>query len=207
VLISRYRGPVVAFLRCAGLVQAEEADDLAHDFFADKFLSGHLIDHYQSAKGSFRPFLKEALRNYARSRQRHDQARMRRPEGGLVHPDQETGGWVGFDSSLDAPPEAAFHAAWVRGLLDEALAEVRTQCERESLMQHYAVFAGRYLSDGEAPKWSALAAPFGWDEKQARNRADIVAARLRKVLIGLVAADVGSEQLAQDEIQTLLALL
>jgi hypothetical protein len=206
-LLSRYHEPVKAYLRTALRLSPDDADDVAHDFLADKILSGRLLLRYDRARGSFRPYLKEALRNYVRSRQRLDYARQRQPGAGMVHPDQLTEGWNLIEAPPTAAPEAAFHAAWVRSLLDDAVREVRDQCEKDGLGQHYAVFAGRYLSQDPPPKWSALAAPFGWDEKQARNRADIVAARFRKVLMELVSAEVGSEQMAREELEALLALL
>lgn len=207
LLLTRYREPVRAFLRTALHVSPDDAADVAHDFFTEKILSGRLMHQYDRSKGPFRPYLKEALRNYVRSKKRGDQARRRQPAAGIVHPDQLTQGWDLVDAPAPTAPEAAFHAAWVRSLLDEALRSVRTQCEEEGLSQHYAVFEGRYLSDDPPPKWSALAAPFGWDEKQARNRADIVATRFRKVLLDLVSAEVGSEQMAREELEALLALL
>jgi DNA-directed RNA polymerase specialized sigma24 family protein len=207
LLLTRYHAPVKAFIRSALRLSPDDVDDAAHDFFADKILSGRLLLRYDRSKGSFRPYLKEALRNYVRSRERGDHARRRQPDAGLVHPDQKTEGWSLIEAPPAPTPEAAFHSAWVRSLLDDALREVREQCDQEGLGQHYAVFAGRYLSDDPPPKWSDLAAPFGWDEKQARNRADIVAARFRKVLTELVSAEVGSEQMAREELEALMALL
>jgi DNA-directed RNA polymerase specialized sigma24 family protein len=207
VLLTRYREPVRAFLQSALRVAPDEAGDVAHDFFLDKILTGRFMLRYDRSKGSFRPYLKEALRNYVRSRKREELARRRSPDAGMVHPDQSTRGWDVVDAAEMTEPEAAFHAAWVRSLLDEALREVRTQCSTEGLEQHYAVFEGRYLSDDPPPKWSVLAEPFGWDEKQARNRAEIVASRFRKVLLDLVSAEVGSEQMAREELEALLALL
>jgi RNA polymerase sigma factor (sigma-70 family) len=206
-LIARYSAAVEAFLRDALRVTPEDAQDVAQDFFADKILSGHLLARYRRGKGSFRPYLKEALRNYVRSRLRTDAARKRRPDGGMVSPDDLPRGWDSVEPGPASSPESAFHTAWVRRLLDEALAVVRAQCVREGLEPHFAVFAGRYLSDADEPKWSELAAPYGWDEKQARNRAEVVAARFRTALRELVAAEVGSEQLAQEELEALLALL
>ena len=207
VLLTRYGEPVKAFLRSALHVAPDDAGDVAHDFFAEKILAGRLMLQYDRSKGSFRPYLKEALRNYVRSKKRGDQARRRQPGAGMVHPDQLTEGWDLVAAGATTAPEAAFHTAWVRSLLEEALRAVRRQCEDDGLAQHYAVFEGRYLSDDPPPKWSALAAPFGWDEKQARNRADIVASRFRKVLMDLVSAEVGSEQMAREELEALLALL
>lgn len=206
-LLMRYREPVKAFLRSALHIAPDEAADIAHDFFADKVLSGRLMGQYDRTKGSFRPYLKEALRNYVRSKRRGEEAKRRSPDAGLVHPDQLTRGWDSIDLASSTAPEAAFHLAWVRHLLDEALRLVRAQCEAENLTAHFAVFEGRYLSEDPPPKWSELAEPFGWDEKQARNRADIVAARFRSTLLDLVATEVGSEQMAREEIEALLALL
>lgn len=206
-LIARYSAAVEAFLRDALRVTAADAQDLAQDFFADKILSGQLLARYRRGKGSFRPYLKEALRNYVRSRLRADGADKRRPGGGLLSPDDLPRGLDNVAATPQASPESAFHAAWVRRLLGEALTAVRAECTQEGLAPHFAVFVGRHLSDDDEPKWSELGAPFGWDEKQARNRAEVVAARFRAALRELVAAEVGSEQLALDELEALVALL
>lgn len=208
-LIARYSAPVEAFLRTALRIAPEDARDLAQDFFADRLLPGRLLATYSRAKGSFRPYLKEALRNHVRSRQRREATRKRRPEGGTVNADDLPRGWDGVGAAPASLPEAAFHVAWVRRLLDEALSLVREECARDGLADHLAVFEGRYLcrDDDRPPSWSELGGPFGWDEKQARNRSDVVAARFRMVLLDLVAGEVGSEQMAQEEVEALLALL
>jgi DNA-directed RNA polymerase specialized sigma24 family protein len=207
VLLARYGEPIKAYLQTALRVAPDDAGDMAHDFFIEKILRGRLMVQYDRTKGSFRPFLKRALRNYVISKKREEQALRRRPDAGLDHPDQNTAGWDVVGAAAATAPESAFHAAWVRRLLDHALREVRVQCEREDLMQHYAVFEGRYLTDDPPPKWSDLAAPFGWNEKQACNRAGVIALRFRRVLTDLVCEEVGSERLAREELEALLALL
>lgn len=203
---SRYYRPVHAYLQ-AIVRDDEEAKDLTQGFFTDVIVSGRLLNLYDRAHGSFRPYLKQALRNYVTSALRARERAKRRPAEEEVRPDQWSSGWANLDLGVQAEPEVAFHEAWVRDRLREALARVKEICEVRHQSEHLALFLGRYLSEApEPPSWNELGAPFGLDGKTARSRADTVAAHFRAVLRQMLKEEVGSGQSPDDEISNLLAL-
>jgi DNA-directed RNA polymerase specialized sigma24 family protein len=184
----------------------EEAEELAQGFYTDVILSGRLLQRYDPARGAFRPFLKQALRNYVVSAARSRGRQKRNPQGEVVRPDQQSAGWEPF-GPVTRPPEAAFHEAWVRSLLGEALTRVRAICAARDQIAHFEIFAGRYLSrSDEPPSWGELGRRWQLDGKTARSRADTVASHFRAVLAELVTPEVGTGASAGTEIRRLLAL-
>jgi hypothetical protein len=96
----------------------------------------------------------------------------------------------------------------VRALLDEAIDRVRSICAVRGQTEHFALFAGRYLSKtGDPPSWKTLGATYGLDEKTARSRADTATQHFRKEIRELLRRDVETDQDVDQEIATLLALL
>jgi len=200
----RYYQPVYAYIAVLTRNRAQ-AEELTQGFFTQVILSGRLLAHLERSKGSFRPFLKQALRNYVidawRQQQRHA------PEA-EVRPDGWSQGWDGLGQTEAPSPEAAFHTAWVRALLEEALARVRAICELNGQTAHLALFLGRYMSEAcKPPSWEELGTAYGLDGKAARNRAETVARHFRGVLRDMLIDEVGSAQSADAEVATLLAFL
>jgi hypothetical protein len=93
-------------------------------------------------------------------------------------------------------------------LLEEALANVQALCEAKGQQEHFALFAGRYLSaSGEQPSWRELGAYFNLDEKTARSRSETVARHFRLILRELLVQDVGAGKNVDEEIAALLTAL
>lgn len=198
----RYYQPVYAYI--AALTRnRDNAQELTQGFFTTVILSGRLLARLERSKGSFRPFLKQALRNYVadawRKQKRHT------PEED-VRPDGWSQGWDGLAQTDVPSPEAAFHTAWVRALLEEALAKVSDVCENKGQTEHLTLFLGRYVSEAsEPPSWEELGKAYDLDGKAARNRAETVARHFRLVLREMLIDEVGSERSADAELATLLA--
>ncbi len=174
----RYYRPVQQFLRF--LVQdAEQAQELAQEFFARLSGPGGLLERARPEKGKFRDYLRESLRNLVRDYYRHNRAQALQ-----IHPDQATGeGWDIVDLPGLPAAEAAFHHEWVKVTLAEALTQVRALCYKRNQQVHLDLFEARYLSEAErAPSWEELGAGYSIDQKTARERADTVARHFRIVL-------------------------
>ena len=203
-LAARYYKPIHAYIT-AIFRDAEEAQELTQSFFERSILSGRLLRAADRTKGSFRPFLKQALRNFVTDHFR------KRPRGmsASVRPDADSDGWDQIVSDTGpGSPEVVYHGAWVRSLLEVALEKVRETCARRGQQQHFELFAARYLDHaGTAPSWRALGEPYGLDEKAARNRTETVARHFRLVLRQMLAEETGSGQAADEEIAALLGAL
>ena len=146
-----------------------------------------------------------------------DHYRRKRREGPQVHPD--LAGDEGWDAVVPArlpAAEAAFHCAWVRQILAEALTRVRAQCLKRKQQLHLDLFEARYLTDGDfPPSWEELGARYGIDQKTARARTDTVARHFRLVLRRMVRGEIsmpfdsrhGSDAALDEEIRALLSPL
>jgi DNA-directed RNA polymerase specialized sigma24 family protein len=200
--VERYFRPVYAYLG-AIVRDPEKAEDLTQGFFEVAILSGRLLARADPAKGGFRPYLKQALRNYVIDARRKG---ARSPVPGL-RPDTESGGWDLIIADEAHAADAAFHDAWVRSLLEEALDRVCKICETKGQREHFELFAGRYLSDvADLPGWRALGARYALDEKTARSRADTVSRHFRAALREILRRDVGSDEDVDAEVAALLSL-
>jgi DNA-directed RNA polymerase specialized sigma24 family protein len=203
-LVARYYRPVRAYLQ-AIVRDLEKAEELTQSFFERVVLSGRLIRAADPGRGSFRPYVKKALRNFVADDRR------RRPLGGapVVRPDDATQGWDAVtDQTQPRSAETEYHNAWVRALLEVALEKVRETCMARGQQDHFQLFVRRYMNEtGEEPSWRDLGQPFGLDEKAARNRTETVARHFRLVLRRILVEETGSAEEATAEVSALLELL
>ena len=208
---QRYYRPVHEFLLI--LVQdADQAQDLAQEFFARLSGPGGVLEHARPERGAFRNYLQRALRNLVIDCQRRN-----RRETFETHPDQASAGsWDVMELPGFPAAEAAFHYAWVKVTLAEALVRVRALCLKRKQAVHLDLFEARYLGETDlAPSWEELGARYGMDQKTARDRADTVARHFRLVLRRMLRSEItapgGSGQIAEaaidEEIKALLSPL
>ena len=71
-LVQLYWKPVYSLIRRAWAATNEDAKDLTQDFFATVVLQDNFAERYTPARGSFRGYLKGALRNFLSKRSRDD---------------------------------------------------------------------------------------------------------------------------------------
>jgi RNA polymerase sigma factor (sigma-70 family) len=203
----RYYRPVHAYVR-AIVQDPQKAEDLTQGFFTGAVATGRILIGADRAKGRFRPYLKQALRNFITDSQRRQQ-REERLFAEREHSVDSDRAVDDLDLAEDPSPgpDAAFHNAWVRALLNEAMDQVRATCEARGQQEHFKLFLGRYLTElDEPPSWRDLGTAFNLDEKTARSRADTVARHFRLVLRGILAEEVGVENI-DEEIASLLVFL
>jgi DNA-directed RNA polymerase specialized sigma24 family protein len=203
---ARYYRPIYAYLM-AIVRDPDLARELTHGFFEQAILSGRLLARADRTRGPFRPYLKQALRNYLKDVRRWETRQKRHTSDPPGDPDPE-GNWEQGLADTRPEPDAAFHAAWVCALLDEAIDRVRSICAVRGQTEHFALFVGRNCSaTGHPPSWKTLGATYGLDEKTARSQAETVVQHFGGVLRELLRRDVETEQDVDQELATLLALM
>ena len=69
-ILSAYLPALQTYLMLNRRVNAEEAEDLLHDFVTDKILQGDLLSRADHTKGRFRSLLIKSLNNYLVDRYR-----------------------------------------------------------------------------------------------------------------------------------------
>jgi DNA-directed RNA polymerase specialized sigma24 family protein len=198
--VRRYYAPVFAYMT-ALTRGSEKAEDLTQGFFTDKVVSGRLLSCYQRGRGSFRPYLKQALRNYARSASSGLAERVQTESiDDAEPPPVELGGL------LEA--ESAFHRAWVSSLVADALERVWRSSAAKNQTVHRELFSAWYLEPrDQRQSWRELGARYGLDEKAAQQRAKTVALQFRDEVFAILRERLGSEKAAQEELATLRELL
>ena len=149
-LIELYWKPVYTLIRRTGTRANEEAKDLTQEFFTRIVLEGSLAERYTPDKGTFRAYLKTAVRNFLRNEHR-DGARLKR--GGEAAPiplktgDLDLTAVLPDDGSL--PPEELFDRTWRNVVLDRAVQKVRETLTGQGKAVTFEVFCRYDLGGGD----------------------------------------------------------
>jgi RNA polymerase sigma factor (sigma-70 family) len=199
---ERYYGAVRAYI--AALTRgASHIDDLTQRFFEAVVLSGTLLARADHEKGHFRQYLKRAIRNFLIGEHRQ-QSRLMTHE---VHLDG-VDGWSLVAVDASPSPDDEMMRAWAQSLVTMALSQLERVCDEKHQREHFEMFVRRYVDDPDhPPSWTEVGAPFGLDEKTARNRTETVARRFRSLLRQLIASDIGAGEDVNHELQAVLAVL
>jgi RNA polymerase sigma factor (sigma-70 family) len=200
---DRYYAAVRAFISAIAR-NPVDADDLTQRFFQTVVLSGPLLTRADRKKGSFRPYLKQAIRNFLVDEHRRE-LRSVNPD---IRPDGLSEGWDGLVTETSPGPDQALLREWARSLVAMAIERLERACQQNQQTQHFQLFVHRYLADPEQPPtWRQVGETFGLDEKIARNRAETASRRFRALLRDLIASDIGSEEGIDEELQAVIAIL
>ena len=167
-------------------------------------LSGRLFVRADPEKGHFRPYLKQAIRNFLVDEHR----RGARSVSADVRPDALQGGWDTIVTEPSPGPDVELLRAWARSLVAMAVTRLEALCEEKGQRQHFELFLHRYVQDPDhPPPWREVGKAFELDEKTARSRAETAARHFRALLRNLIASDVGSEEDIDEELQAVIAVL
>ena len=206
-LIYLYWKPAYLYLRAAGRKSVEDAKDLTQDFFA-RLVERKDWDRLSPDRGSFRGFLKRALKNFMIDAARREQAR--RPSEGLF--------LFRFEDVRDAlpsvDPEKAFDLEWIQTVLRESIRELEGRLKKEGSANLFDVFRLYCLPEdgsgdpsestqflkGEAggKTYADVAATLGLRESDVRKRL----ARCRAVLREIVLERIRDYSDGEDDVMT-----
>jgi DNA-directed RNA polymerase specialized sigma24 family protein len=204
---ERYYPAVRAYI--AAIVRdGSAAEELTQQFFITAVLSGRLLLHANRDKGSFRPYLKQAIRNFLIDEHRRlARTKEESPKSG-VHPDGFKQGWEGLADVASSGPDTDLLRAWGQSIVKMAIEKVQAISIEKGQQQHFQLFARRFLGGSDdLPAWKEVGAAFNLDEKTARSRAETVVRCFRAVLWDLIATDLGSEQAFDRELRNLIGIL
>jgi RNA polymerase sigma factor (sigma-70 family) len=187
-LARQYWKPVYHYVRA--LRPSADAEDLAQQFFAT-LLSRHDFERLSPERGSFRGFLKTALRNFLVSADRAAAARPR-----LFPFEEAEAAWK--DDRLS--PEQAFDREWARGVLVEATARLRQQ----STTAAFGIFR-EYCLEESGASYGELARKHGVTEDNVRNRLRESRLRLREILEEMLRDYLSPGQSVEEELRFILS--
>ena len=180
-LAKQYWNPVFHYAQALGRADAE---DLTQQFFA-MLLARRDLEKISPERGSFRGFLKTALRHFVVSAARAEAVRAAVP---MKH------------EADFSTPEQAFDREWARGVLVEAVARLR----RESPPVPFGIFREHCLEESGA-SYGDLARRHGVSEDDVRNRLREARIRMREILEELLRDYLAPGQELEAELRFILS--
>lgn len=150
-LARRYWRPIYCYARAMRDLPAQDAEDLTQRFF-EMMLRRVDFAKLTPERGSFRGFLKTALRRFVVSEDRRGGSETAR----LPFEEAERA-WEDVRRRGAPSPEEAFDREWARGVLEEALARLRRELEAEGKGWQYALFREYCLDPQADVSYEALA--------------------------------------------------
>lgn len=203
-LCETYWYPVYALIRRGGAGPAD-AEDLTQAYFA-RFLEKRFLEDVRPEKGRFRSFLLVSVRNFLHNERDRERALKR---GGGKRPLALHGedGELRYEREpVDSvTPEVLFEKAWVRALLDRALARLEAEADRDLRGGRFARLRSFLTGDGPEATYAELAAEWGVGESAVR----VAVHRLRRRFGALLREEVArtvDEADVEGEIRYLLAV-
>jgi len=189
--VSRYRGPVVSFVRNAGF-GPEDAEDLAQEVFV-RITRDDVLVKADKDRGRFRSFLLGVTQNVIREERRRRGADKR--GGGRVPLSIDESERELAEVLPQEHREESFDRLWVEGLVKSALGEL----EKERPEYYRALTL--HLQDGM--EYSQIAAKLGKKLQDVKNWIHRARARLADLIKEEVARYVSSPQEYEEELKYL----
>lgn len=202
-LLRAYWKPVYVFVRTAWRKPVEDSKDLTQAFFALLLERGHLAN-VSPERGSFRGYLKTALRHFLINSERA--ARVRRPEGTLLSIDAvpEVLERLGPEAP-DESPEQAYDRAWLKCVIDAGVETLRATLVREGKESYFDSFSAYCLEPGGAEAtYADVASRLGCRESDVRYRLAYCRGLLRRILAASVGEYSSGEADAERELREIL---
>lgn len=201
-LIRIYWKPAFAYIRTAWRKSVEDAKDLTQAFFV------HLLDKDRLAqlkpeRGSFRGFLKQAIRNCLIDLERADAAR--RPGDNLLSLDALPGELERLGPAApDDTPERAYDREWFRCLFAAAIADLKDRLERDGKGRYFDVFRFYCIEPGDeptAPTYREIAARLGIQETDVANYLHYCRTEVQQLLRERIRDYVASDEEVEGELR------
>lgn len=212
-LLEMYWKPVFAYIRVAWQKSIEDAQDLTQAFFTE-FLEKNYIANLRPERGSFRGYLKRALKHFLIDAQRAEA--VRRPPKPVFRLNATS---VELDrmgpASPEDTPDQAYERVWFRTLLVDTIEELKRKLAAEGKSRYFDVFDAYCLdaspdkpasgstllleaASREAPTYKDLAQRLGLSESDVRN----YLAHCRRELRHLLERRIRGYVLSENEVQT-----
>ena len=189
-IVRRYWRPVYTYIRAAWRKPVEDAKDLTQSFFA-RLLEKNYWSKLSPERGSFRGYLKTALKHFLINAKAHEAAR--KPKKPIFPLDPS--GWDEIPVEASSP-ESAFDREWFRSLIAGAIADLEKTLKGEGKQKYFDVFrlycfgakkpptrtTGLFEDNDNAPTYRETAKLTGVSESDVRNYLTFARRTLRRIL-------------------------
>lgn len=197
---SRYREPVVAFIRRRG-IPADDVEDLAQEFFVH-LMEKATLRRADATRGRFRSFLLGALVRFLAQARERRQAVKRGGRAPPVSLDATEG--TGAEPAVLPVDQQAYDRDWAVGLLRHALAAIEEEYRKRGREAEFEIFRAYLPGTTEAPPpYDSAAKRAGLGLGAFKTEVHRMRERLREILRREVAATVSSPEEVEDEVMYL----
>jgi len=205
-LCGAYWYPVYAFIRRRGH-SAEDARDLAQEFFATLLEKGYLADA-DPERGRFRAFLLTAVSRFV-SKQHERAAALKRGGGRRDLPLDFDIGETRYqrEPSHEWTAERIFARRWALTLLDRTIAALRKEHEEAGKLPLFDALKVYLTGEAGAPPLRSVADRLGMSEGAVKVAVHRLRQKYRDALRGEIAQTVTAQEDVDDELRLLLAAL
>lgn len=194
-LAQAYWKPVYALVRRAWASTNEDAKDLTQDFFAEVVLRDGFADRYSPQRGSFRAYLKGALRNFLA---KHSRDESREKRGGGVHPvslqirDADLEDVLPDDQGLR--PEDAFDRTWRAVVLGRATQLLEERLAAQGKPLYFQVFRRYDLDPADDVSYEGIARELGLGVDDVKNYLTRSREEFRRAVRSVLCESVGTPE-------------
>ncbi len=215
-LLKLYWAPVFAYVRASWRKPVEDAKDLTQAFFAHILEKGYLAK-MRPGLGTFRGYLKRALKNFLIDAERHASAR--RPDSPLLSLDAAPAELERIGPAApDEPPERAYDREWSRQVLDQAVADLKGLLASQGKQKYFDVFHAYFLegagpvstkltrTDEQGPTYDDVAARLGIKVTDVRNYLTSCRKLLRELIRGRIRDYVERDDEVDSELDEILRI-
>jgi RNA polymerase sigma-70 factor (ECF subfamily) len=206
-LCRRYWKPAYVYLRASRRMDNERAKDLTQQFLAE-IVEGDFLSRFSPDHGSFRGYLRGALRLFLLEEHRDGAALKRGGGKAFLSIDREDlGGLAASADASGADPETIFNRQWADDVLDEAVSALRDELKASGKELVYRVFDRYELNPPPegAPSYAALSKEFAIKETDVSNFLTFCRKRLRELIVDRIRDYVTSEAEVASELLRLFA--
>ncbi len=205
-LLSLYLPAIRTHLVVRKGIRPDDVDDLIQGFIASQVIERDLIARVNQEKGKFRSYLLTALRNYIINHALYKCAKSR-TGGPMTDLDK-----VPEHASDDPTVDSLFDVEWARGVLSQALQQMRKQCMALGRQEMWQLFEYRLLRpilDGQpSPSYAMLVKRFNLKcSSQAANLLVTSKRMFARVLRSVVAQYTPDTDEIEHEIDDLMQAL
>jgi RNA polymerase sigma-70 factor (ECF subfamily) len=190
-LLTSYWKPAFTYIRIAWRKPVEDAKDLTQAFFA-RLLEKPFVAGFQPERGSFRRYLKQALKYFLINAERD--ASVRKPQGPLLSLEATSEELARITpASPELTPDEAFDRQWFSDLVESSIRDLEAALARDGKDLYVRVFRCYLLEDSSLPTYAQVAARLGIRESDVRNHLHYCRAALRESLRGRIRQYVESD--------------